>query len=882
MENYCKTARLLLGKIMLLITVLFISFNLRSQNLTKKRNAVTSDYKLWSQTVSIGLSDSGQWYSYKVHYEDGADTLFVKDLHRPILYFYPQNRKSSFIGEKWFCSLNNTDQLSIVNLDSGKKEVISNVLQYEIAADNKLVIVVLKTDSNNKTLLVKTLEKTESYKIQNVLEYAYNAVGSQLIYSTISEGNCRVFILNTDKYNTDPVCESSDENFYNFIWQQNGASSIFLSKASSITENLPQSQKIICYKPNIKKLYTFQPEQSTGSNLSPTPAPAISELVLSQDGQSIFFKLKNQEIDFDLNKKSIVQVWNAADKYLPPVSNGTRSSIQRPKTAVWYPEKQLFKILTDTLYSELMLSYGQKYAVLWNPSLNEPQPNLYALRDYKSVDLATGEEVIFLRDFSYGVDKISLSPAGKYITYFKNGDWWLYNIEEHFHSNLTLNLKHSFSNEENDYPGEATPYGHPGWTPDDQSVLLYDKFDIWEISPHDLKTKRITFGREINTQYRIIHSLDKKRQVANFDGTTSLIIYKNKDLLLQAKNKNVNGLYWLTPKNTVIAVISGKNKISAPLISQDGKTIVYREENFDLSPQMMRWQKNHNTSSLIYQSNPHSKNFNQGRSEVINYRNSKGQIIHAAIFFPSDYTPSKNYPMIVYIYSRQSEKALEYVNPSLYSSTGFNISNYTNNGYFVLLPDIIYESGNPGKSAVDCVVSGTKKALESFPIDPKAVGLIGHSFGAYEADFIITQTDLFSAAVAGAAITDMVSSYFHFSVNYSRPNFFQYESSQLRMGESIFKNFMGYLSNSPIYYADKVNTPLLSWAGSEDKQVHHYQTIEFYLALRRLGKKHVMLLYPEQGHTLTNKDQQLHLSKQIMEWFDKYLQSNSSIVHIKP
>ena len=137
---------------------------------------------------------------------------------------------------------------------------------------------------------------------------------------------------------------------------------------------------------------------------------------------------------------------------------------------------------------------------------------------------------------------------------------------------------------------------------------------------------------------------------------------------------------------------------------------------------------------------------------------------------------------------------------------------------------------------------------------------------------------MFSAAVAGAAITDMVSSYLHFSENYFRPNFFQYESSQLRMGESIFKNFQGYLSNSPVYYADKVNTPLLSWAGVEDVQVHHYQTIEFYLSLRRLGKKHVMLLYPEQGHTLTNKDQQLDLSTRIMEWFDKYLKKNSSTV----
>lgn len=881
MENYFKTPTVLLVKIIFLLIVFFLSITVKSQSVINKRNALPSDYKLWSQATSKGLSESGRWYAYNISYSDGADTLFVKNLERPISYIYPKSRKSSFVRNKWFCNLNNADELSIIDLVSGKKEFIHNALEYEITADHKLLFVVIKTQEKNKTLLIRSFEHSNYYRIQNVLAYAYNALGNKLIYSSISAGMCRIFILNTDNHKTDLVSESSDENFHNFIWQQSGASAIYLSKKSSQKDNLPENQKIIYYKPNTKKLYTFQPEGSTDSNLSSTPAPTISELVLSQDGQSVFFKLKNQEIDFDLNKKSIVQVWNAADKYLPPDGSGKKANLHRPKVASWQPEKQLFKILTDTLYSELALNYGQKYAISWNTAVNEPQPNFYALRDYKSVELATGKEVVFLEGYAYGADKISLSPAGKYVTYFKNGDWWIYNIELNTHINLTENLQQSFANEEDDYAGEARAFGHAGWTPDDQSILLYDKFDIWEISPHDFKTKRITFGREINTQYRIIHSLDNKRQVANFDGAISLIIDKGKEILLKAKSKHENGLYWLTAKNKIVPVVSSKNKISAPIVSQDGNTIIYSEENFDLSPRLIRKQKNHDNLSLIYQSNLHTKQFNQGRSEVIDYRNAKGKILHAAIFFPSDYSPVKTYPMIVHIYSRQSEKALEYVNPSLYSSTGFNISNYTNNGYFVLLPDIIYESGNPGKSAVDCVVSGTKKALESFPIDPKAVGLIGHSFGGYEADYIITQTDLFSAAVAGAAITDMVSSYLHFSVNYSRPNFFQYESSQLRMGESLFKNFMGYLSNSPVYYADKMNTPLLSWAGSEDMQVHHYQTIEFYLALRRLGKKHIMLLYPEQGHTLTNKEQQLHLSTQIMEWFNKYLQKNTSIVDYK-
>jgi len=298
---------------------------------------------------------------------------------------------------------------------------------------------------------------------------------------------------------------------------------------------------------------------------------------------------------------------------------------------------------------------------------------------------------------------------------------------------------------------------------------------------------------------------------------------------------------------------------------------MYIAEKYDNPPKLMLRELKTEKTSLIFQSNPQHGKFHWGNAKMIRYSNSRGQQMKGILYYPANFDPDRLYPMIVHIYDKQSGHIHDYINPGFNNGNGFNISNYATKGYFVLLPDIIYQTGNPGLSAADCVIAATKKALSLAPVDPKKVGLIGHSFGGYETDFIITQTDIFATAVAGAAITDLVSSYLYVSWNYTKPNFWHYESGQLRMGTSLNGDYKAYVENSPVYHAAKVTTPLLSWAGENDKQVHTYQSIEFYLALRRLGKEHIMLLYPGQRHVLTDAAQQRHLTEHIEQWFDYYL-----------
>ncbi|WP_163408105.1 alpha/beta hydrolase family protein [Flavobacterium ajazii] len=872
-----KDLRFVYGILSVLIFEL-VTCSASGQGLIKK-NISNADYKLWSTMELKDISENGQWYTYSLSYEQGADTLFVKSSKANKNYAFSGTLKGTFLKEKWFCSRNDQNELSLLNLVSGKIEKIKNADNYLFTSDQKYLIIFLRTDNKTK-IIIKTLDGSAAYEIENVKGYAYNPKSNQLIYSKSASSGCRVCILTlNEKFSESKIIESGNYNYTNFVWQPNAASAVFIRSKRVADSDI---KELVCYKTNTQKIFVFEPDSTFNFDEKyRIKQETVTDLIISEDGKRVFFKIETLNQKLKQAEKKIVQVWNADDKYLEPAEREKDGSIKMPKIAVWQPEKNDFRILTDTVFSKIMLAGSENFAVLWNPVANEPQPYLHSARDYKTINLDNGVQQLFLKDFNYRVNNISLSPAGKYITYFKNNHWWIYDIQKNIHTNLTADLDESFSVEDLDRGEGSFPYGNPAWTPGDQSILLYDQYDVWEITAENLKAEKLTHGRQEKVTYRFKTTSIEQKQKNNFDGVSSGIINLGKSIIMESKNGNTTGLWWYKKNNLLRSIVLSENKISDPVLASGSESVVYKEESFETPPELFLRDKKEKKVRTLYQSNSHFKNFNSGTSSVIHYRNSNGNSIKGALFYPANYSSEKLYPMIVHVYEKQSETVHDYINPSLYSGNGFNVSHYTNNGYFVLLPDIVYEFGNPGNSAVDCVVAATKKALEIAPVDPKRIGLIGHSFGGYEADYIITQTDIFSAAVAGAAITDLISGYLYVSWNFNRPNFFQYEYGQLRMNGSIFKNFLGYLANSPVYYADRVTTPLLSWAGEADRHVHYYQTLEFYLALRRLGKKHVMLLYPDQQHVLSDKEQQKHLTEYVMRWFDHYLSAKSNSEFVK-
>lgn len=200
-----------------------------------------------------------------------------------------------------------------------------------------------------------------------------------------------------------------------------------------------------------------------------------------------------------------------------------------------------------------------------------------------------------------------------------------------------------------------------------------------------------------------------------------------------------------------------------------------------------------------------------------------------------------------------------------------HMSTYASNGYLVLMPDIVYDPGHPGTSALDDVTSAVQRVIDLGYADPNAIGLQGHSWGGYESSFILTQTDMFAAIVTGAPLTNLISMN---NILYKRTGNLNgpiLEWSQGRMGMSPWDDFDTWVRESPIHHAVNISTPFLILHGTEDGAVDWNQGLELYATARRLGKDVILLSYPGEPHHLGVEANQKDFQIRMMQFFDHHL-----------
>jgi dipeptidyl aminopeptidase/acylaminoacyl peptidase len=179
-------------------------------------------------------------------------------------------------------------------------------------------------------------------------------------------------------------------------------------------------------------------------------------------------------------------------------------------------------------------------------------------------------------------------------------------------------------------------------------------------------------------------------------------------------------------------------------------------------------------------------------------------------------------------------------------------------------------------SAVVCITAALKAAIATGVVDPKHVGLQGHSWGGYQTAFTVTQNDMFAAAVAGAPLTNMVSMYSLIYKNSGGTNQAIFESSQGRFLGGYWDNWEAYVRNSPVNFAKNVKTPLIILHNDKDGAVDFTQGVEYYNTLRRLGKNVIMLEYVGENHGLRKQANMQDYTLRMQEFFDHYLKGKAA------
>ena len=306
-----------------------------------------------------------------------------------------------------------------------------------------------------------------------------------------------------------------------------------------------------------------------------------------------------------------------------------------------------------------------------------------------------------------------------------------------------------------------------------------------------------------------------------------------------------------------------------PTKAKDADVLMFTASRFNEYPDIWITDATFKAPKKISHGDAQRAQFNWGTGELIGFKNTDGVPLKGLLLKPENFDPKKKYPMIVYIYERLSQGLHQFRNPA--PGTSINPTYYVSNGYLIFMPDIVYTTGYPGRNALQCVLPGVQAVVDRGFVDEKNIGIQGHSWGGYQIAYMVTQTNRFKVAEAGAAVVNMTSAYSGIRWGTGLPRQFQYEHSQSRIGGSLWEYPMRYLENSPLFHVDKVQTPLLLINNDEDDAVPWYQGIEFYLALRRLNKEAYMFSYNGEKHGLRKRINQKDYTRRLQEFFDHFL-----------
>lgn len=837
-----------------------------------KKQLSSSDYGLWGSLEADKISPDENWISYRMAYHSGADTLFLKNTVNNKVLAFPSGGQTLFTKHNYFI-YHSGDSIHIIDPERKRKEHFRASQEYSYSESNDLLIL---HDLVEKKLLIKIpLEKT-AREISLVRNYSLSPDSRTLLYSTFSNGINYVYLLDLNKNSASKIIAKGNDAFQNFVWSKSSGATAFHSESGpdaiqSLFFYSLQSSKLFEFNP---KLYKTIPPDMILTNKS------ADALLVADNSEMVFFKMKLKPAA-ETVQESKVEIWNTNDKWIYTEEQNYGRFHEQPKVMLWQPFSGSIVAISSDILPDIVLTGDNTHAVLSNPQDYEPQFEAQGPRDFYIMDVKTGSKELLLKKQSAIYWDLVPSPGGRYIAYFKEENWWTYDTKTKSHTNITSKTGMPFEGKFRLFEPKTT-FGNPAWSKDDKEILLYDEFDIWAVTPDGRSARRLTRGRELKIRFRIAKMPNTNGLKLKYNGLVIPNVDLENGLLLRAEGDDGKTGFFTWKKETgQHPIIYRDSHISDLNYSSKRETYFFTEQKFDLPPRLVSRKKSADIKT-IFESNPQHNNFYWGKAELIDFQNSKKQNLKGILYYPADYDPQKKYPMIVNIYEKQSQDLHIYQNPTVYNGSGINSSVLTSQGYFFFLPDIVHENENVGPSSLDCVTAGTQKIIDMGLIDPKKIGLLGHSFGGYETSFIINHTKMFASAVASGAITDLRSYYLSVGWNNSKPNMWRFGTEDWKLsGKTPFENPADFDRNSPLESVRQLDTPLLMWTGKEDTQVDWHQSIEYYLALRRLGKKSVLLLYPGEHHVPINPINQKDIFERVLQWMGYYLKDEKKFQWIK-
>ena len=736
--------------------------------------------------------------------------------------------------------------------------------------------------SEGTDLVLRKMSEAKEKTFRWVSEFYFDKYGTKLLIETTknskdSSSKAMVLMYDLKLEKTDTIMKGFNDG-KNYAFDEAGSQLAFLAERDSATKALTKFYKLWYYTSGQDSAKILVEKNTVGMKLGNT----VSEngnVSFSRDGKKIFFgtaAIKPPKdttlVDFESAR---VDVWHYNDDYLQPQQlKQLDAELKRSYVAVIQPgDEKMIQLGADDAERITLVNEGNADWVLAESTRGNRVEGQWTGRVKTTAYVISTIDGQRKQVLANSLANFDASPGGKYVYWYDPAakNYFTYNVATMVMKNITDSVPVPLYDEENDVPDYPNSYGTMGWHEGDSSFYVYDKYDIWRIDPAGINEPYALFGqiglrndyvvryvptnkeeRFLTTkQDRIFRFFDKKQKNA------ALVAYCfecndlfNMQLDEQGKLLNIHPVAYNN-------IIKAKNSIDH----------IYTMESYGLSPDLYYGNIVDDSPEQLSNINPQQAEYNWGSAELFRWKTYNDKVSEGILYKPEGFDPNKKYPMICYFYEKLSDGLFSYIPPTPTASR-LNISFFVGRGYVVFAPDISYTTGHPGNDAYNYVVSGARALVKQGFIDSTKIGIQGQSWGGYQVAYLITKTNLFAAAWAGAPVANMTSAYGGIRWESGLNRQFQYEHSQSRIGATLWDKPQLYIENSPLFHVPKISTPLVIMSNDADGAVPWYQGIEMFTALRRLGKPVWLLQYNGEAHNLVERKNRKDIQIREQQFFD--------------
>lgn len=793
---------------------------------------VVQDQKsnLWNWIKSVDSNEDKSWFAVRKLYEQNKiDSLFIINTEKSSNKIVRKDIKTlKFYGKNGVLLLGK-NQLEILDLKLNKSMYLNHVKAIEVLEDKALIIYHFQ----NNTLLIHNFKGEKVNELNQVVDFFISPNQKSIFF----DRNEVVEILDVEK-NKIVNLFSKKHKVKHVIWNGNFDKLLFISQDENqneyLSELLISTNRFKLIEKKLDLIHTI--------------------IYFLPDNEDYIVHGFLREVNNLTQADSSLDIWSTADDLLGDKVNPKGKVISQT-----YLSKKGNFVNLENKNGEIIYINNPNYYIRLDDSKykdythsNTPT-DLYAVRNNQDILLASKVKDPF--------NSIFYSTFGTYLIYFKDEILHLYSFYDNRVIELNINnVKSNFY-----------------WSKDEKYVYFQDDFLFYK---YDLLNKKLfSFGKQNEKRdYKVLNTIRLRGYLGNYSKISEPNIVELSNLLLiNNKTNNQTSIGVLNEDFQFKNVLKTPNRIRNIIFNKDFNKILLTEENFNIPTQISLVNKK--KIEILFKSNLENRNYSWGKQKIIQYKDKNRIGLKGILYYPQNFDENKMYPMVTSIYEVQYDKANLFLYPTYQNEIGFNIPLLLEKGYFVFLPDIVYDNKlGPGVSANNCVnLAFDQVLLEVKNIDRSKLALIGHSHGGYETNFILTQSNRFAVAISGAGNSDLVRSYFSYNYTFRGPFYWQFENGQYQMNVPFSENKKLYFNNSPILNVENVKTPVLLWTGMKDENIHWEQTREFFIGLLRNKKEAIALFYKNEAHTMKLKENRIDLTKRIIDWLDYHLKEKTDI-----